>query len=643
MATNMIELPTLYQQVIHKTRYARWIENEKRRESWQETVLRFRSFLQEHLKENYDFEDNKILDKIYSSILNLEVMPSMRAMMTAGKAAKRDSIGCFNCSYIAIDSPRAFDEIMYILMNGTGVGFSVERQFVAKLPDVPDALYETDTTIVIGDSKTGWAKAYKQLIAMLYAGEIPKWDISKVRPAGARLKTFGGRSSGPAPLEDLFHFTINIFKGAVGRKLNSIEVHDIVCKIGDIVVVGGVRRSALISLSNLSDQRMRDAKSGQWWINEGQRALANNSVAYTEKPDVGQWMKEWSSIYDSKSGERGIFNRKAAIKQCERFDRVVEINGELIHFGVNPCGEILLRSMQFCNLSEAVARNWDTIETLKEKVELATILGTIQSTLTNYKYIRKQWQINSEEERLLGVSITGIMDCPLLNRKKLTREKRAELLVELRTIVEKTNKKWAKKIGINPSAAMTCVKPSGTVSQLVDASSGIHKRHSENYIRTIRGDNKDPITQYMIKEGFVNEPDVTKPEDISVFSFPISSPKNCMTRNEGTAIEELEDWLDFKRYWCHHNPSVTITVRDHEWPEVGAWVWNHFDEIGGISFLPHSDHVYQQAPYQECDKETIKKVSKITPISIDWNNFIEEDDDTIASQELACQGGLCEL
>ena len=642
--TNMVELPTLYQQFIHKSRYARWIESENRRESWNETVNRYANFISDHIKFNHHVKDKTTISKIKNAILNLEVMPSMRAMMTAGPSLSRDNICGFNCSYIAMDNQRAFDEILYILMNGTGVGFSVERQFVSKLPAVPDELHETDTTIVVGDSKLGWSKSYKQLIAMLYAGEIPQYDLSKLRPAGARLKTFGGRSSGPAPLDNLFKFTISCFKGAAGRKLTSIEVHDIVCKIGEVVVVGGVRRSALISLSNLSDQRMRDAKSGQWWEHDVQRALANNSVAYTEKPDVGQWMKEWSSIYDSKSGERGIFNRVAAIKQCERFGRDTLINDKEIQFGVNPCGEIILRSMQFCNLSEVVARAWDTPETLKEKVELATIIGTIQSSLTNYKYIRKQWKNNSDEERLLGVSITGIMDCALLNAlDEKGRKKKILVLQELRSVAEQTNKKWAKKLGIEESKAICCVKPSGTVSQLVDARSGVHGGHSEDYIRTVRGDVKDPLSQFLVDAGVPSEPDVTKPDDTLVFSFPISCPKGTVMRDDLTAIQQLENWKDYKVHWCHHNPSITVTVKENEWPEVGAWVWDNFDEVGGISFLPHTDHIYQQAPYQACSKDDLKNLSSKMPIKLDWDALKEEDDTTVASQELACVSGFCEI
>lgn len=637
-------LPTVYQQFIHQTRYAKWLEDGNRRETWDETVDRYTSFMADHLSENHNMSpDDDIFNDINHAIKNQEVMPSMRAMMTSGPALTRDHIAGFNCSFIPVDHPRAFDEMVYILMCGTGVGFSVERQQVAKLPVVPDQLFPTDTSISVRDSKMGWAKAVKQLVAMLYAGEIPEFDTSKLRPAGARLKTFGGRASGPQPLIDLYQFMIKIFQAAAGRKLTSIECHDICCKIGDVVVSGGVRRSALISLSNLSDQRMREAKSGQWWETTEWRRLANNSVAYTEKPDVGQWMDEWNSIYQSKSGERGIFNRQAAIKQCQKFGRsVTDTHGNEYEFGVNPCGEIILRPLEFCNLSEIIARQNDTVDTLKEKVRIATIIGTYQSSLTNYRYIREAWKENSEEERLLGVSFTGIMDCPLINGRGTSRDERNKLLQELRDIATDTNIEWAEKFGINHSKAITCVKPSGTVSQLTDSSSGIHSRFASQYIRTARNDNKDPITQFMIEQGIQGELDQMNVNN-TVFSFPIISPEGCVTRNERTAIEELENWLDFKDNWCHHNPSVTINVREHEWPTVGAWVWEHFDSIAGVSFLPHSDHIYKQAPYQDATVEEVAELSGKTPTYIDWQSHIESQDETTGTQELACSSGSCEI
>jgi ribonucleoside-triphosphate reductase len=580
-------------------------------------------------------DDTEVIEELRDAILSLSVMPSMRMLMTAGPALQRDNTAGYNCSYIAVDDVKAFDEAMMILLCGTGVGFSVERQHIAKLPEVPDQLFYSNDVIVVHDSKEGWAKAYRKLIAMLYAGEIPKWDVSKVRPAGAKLKTFGGRASGPEPLIDLFNFSINVFKGAVGRRLNSIECHDIMCKIGDIVVVGGVRRSAMISLSNLSDDRMRHAKSGQWWEANPQRALANNSVVYTEKPDVESFLREWTALVESKSGERGIFARYAA-------DKHVEKNGRRktgYEWGTNPCSEIILRSNQFCNLTEVVVRSTDTFATLQNKVRLATILGTIQSTYTKFPYLRKVWAKNTEEERLLGVSLTGIMDC------EITVAPEPEFLEELRNISVDTNKEWADKLGIPQSAAITCVKPSGTVSQLVDAGSGIHARHSPYYIRTVRGDVKDPLTQLMIDEGVPAEPEVFHPDSTMVFSFPVKSPDNAVTRNDMTALEQLEVWKLYAVNWCEHKPSVTISVRDDEWLEVGAWVYKNFDLCSGISFLPHSDHTYQQAPYQDCDEETYEELLSRMPASIDWSRLgeYEQEDNTAGSQTLACVAGVCEV
>lgn len=632
-------LSTCFQQYIHLSRYARWLEDMKRRETWSETVGRYFDFFVHELSERFGYDvPDELRRELEDAVLGLEIMPSMRALMTAGPALKRDNIAGFNCSFVVVDHPRAFDEIVYILMCGTGVGFSCERQSVSQLPDVPDEFHPADTVIKVRDSKLGWAKAYRQLIALLYAGELPDWDVSNIRPAGERLKTFGGRASGPDPLVDLFQFTIDKFKGAAGRKLTSIEVHDIVCKIGDVVVVGGVRRSALISLSNLSDDRMRDAKSGEWWNANPQRRLANNSAAYTERPDVGQFMREWLSLYDSKSGERGIFNRNAATKQCERFGRKTEIAGKPIQFGTNPCGEIILRSMEFCNLTEIVARAGDSQKDIERKARLATILGTWQSALTDYRYIRKGWKNNSEEERLLGVSITGIMDCPLLNQP--TKEL-SSFLASVRELCIVTNEAWAQKLDIPASAAITCVKPSGTVSQLVDSASGIHSRHSEFYIRRVRSDVKDPLTQFMIQQGFPHEVDAMNDQNI-VFEFPVRSP-DSVTRNERGALEELELWLIYKRDWCQHNPSVTISVREEEWPSVGAWVWDHFYDIGGVSFLPYDGGTYRQAPYEEVDEDTLSELEERMPVDVDWSLLMEEDDETTGSQELACVGGMCEI
>ena len=562
----------------------------------------------------------------------------MRCLMTAGEALKRENVAGYNCSYVAVDSPRAFDEILYILMNGTGVGFSVERQDVIKLPNVADELHETDTTIVVPDSKLGWAKSLKELIHLLYSGQIPSWDLSKVRPAGAPLKTFGGRASGPEPLDQLFRFAINIFKNASGRKLTSLECHDLVCKIAEIVVVGGVRRSALISLSNLSDDRMRVAKSGQWWEDNGQRALANNSACYTEKPEIGIFMDEWKSLYDSKSGERGIFNRKSAKEQAGRNGR----RENEWDFGTNPCSEIILRSKQFCNLSEVVIRATDDMKTLKEKVKFATILGTFQSTLVNLKYLTRDWKKNTEEERLLGVSLTGIMDNTLTNGKEPGLDKRLD---ELRKVAIATNAEWADKIGIQQSVSITCVKPSGTVSQLVDSASGIHARHNPYYIRTVRADKKDPLAMYMRDAGFPCEDDVMKPDHTYVFSFPMKAPEGAVMRQDMTAIEQLELWLVYQKHWCEHKPSVTISVKEDEWFEVGAWVYKHFDWMSGVSFLPYSEHVYKQAPYQDCDSVVYQRELDKMPKNIDWTKLsaYETTDMTEGAQELACVAGGCEI
>ena len=632
-------LPTEYQEFIHLSRYSRWIPEKGRRETWEETVSRYFDFFTEHLQEQNDFKLDEVSRKrLEEAVLSQKVMPSMRCLMTAGEALKRENVAGYNCSYVAVDSPRAFDEILYILMNGTGVGFSVERQDVIKLPNVADELHPTDTTIVVPDSKLGWAKSLKELIHLLYSGQIPSWDLSKVRPAGAPLKTFGGRASGPEPLDQLFRFAINIFKNATGRKLTSLECHDLVCKIAEIVVVGGVRRSALISLSNLSDDRMRVAKSGQWWEDNGQRALANNSACYTEKPEIGIFMDEWKSLYDSKSGERGIFNRQSAKEQAGRNGR----RDNDWDFGTNPCSEIILRSKQFCNLSEVVIRATDDMKTLKEKVKFATILGTFQSTLVNFKYLTRDWKKNTEEERLLGVSLTGIMDNTLTNGKEPGLDKRLD---ELRKVAIATNAEWADKIGIQQSVSITCVKPSGTVSQLVDSASGIHARHNPYYIRTVRADKKDPLAMYMRDAGFPCEDDVMKPDHTYVFSFPMKAPENAVMRQDMTAIEQLELWLVYQKHWCEHKPSVTISVKEDEWFEVGAWVYKHFDWMSGVSFLPYSEHVYKQAPYQDCDSVVYQRELDKMPKNIDWTQLsaYETTDMTEGAQELACVAGGCEI
>ena len=624
-------LPTDYQSFIHTSRYARYVDGQGR-ESWPQTVKRYMDNVVRPVLGNSTYVNN-----IEDAILNLEVMPSMRAMMTAGPALQRDNTAGYNCSYLPVDDPKSFDEAMFILLCGTGVGFSVERQYITKLPEVPE-LFDSETTIIVKDSKEGWAKAFRQLLALLWAGEIPQWNVSKVRPAGARLKTFGGRASGPAPLVDLFNFTVKVFKDAQGRKLSSIECHDLMCKIGEVVVVGGVRRSAMISLSNLSDDRMRHAKSGQWWEQNAQRALANNSVAYTEKPDSLSFMREWMSLVESGSGERGVFNREASKKQAAKFGR----RDPEHDFGTNPCSEIILRPYQFCNLTEVVVRATDSVDDLERKVKLATILGTVQSTYTKFPYLRKVWRNNTEEERLLGVSLTGIMDNPLLTSKNVGLSKTLE---HLRNVAVSTNHELADRLDIQRSAAITCVKPSGTVSQLVDSASGIHARHSHYYIRTVRGDNKDPLTQFMIDQGIPNEPDVFKPDQTTVFSFPVKAPAGAVVTEDLTAIEQLETWLMFQRHWCEHKPSVTINVRKDEWFEVGAFVYEHFDEMSGVSFLPYNEHTYQQAPYQEIGKKEYEELAKLMPEKIDWSlltNY-EESDNTVGMQTMACSGDSCEI
>ena len=636
----MKELPTDYQKFIHTSRYARWIEKEKRRETWNETVKRYFDFFETHLAENHNYKVSaETRSELENAVLNLEIMPSMRCLMTAGEALRRDNTAGYNCSYVAVNRVRAFDEILYILMCGTGVGFSVERQYVEKLPTIAEHFSPSDTTIIVEDSKAGWAKAYKELISLLIGGQVPKWDVSKVRAAGARLKTFGGRASGPRPLEDLFKFTVDTFKRAAGRKLTSIECHDIVCKVAEIVVVGGVRRSALISLSNLTDERMRDAKSGAWWEANPQRALANNSVAYKEKPEIGVFMDEWVSLYKSKSGERGIFNRDACRKTVSKLGERRDASYE---FGTNPCSEIILRDREFCNLTEVIIRPEDTQVSISRKIRLAAILGTWQASLTHFPYLSSEWKRNCTEEALLGLSLTGIVDNSLTGSRD--NKLLSYALIDMKQVAIDTNKEWAEKIGINAAAAITCIKPSGTVSQLTDSASGIHPRHNEYYIRTVRADRKDPLCQMMVDLGFPHEPCVMKPDHTMVFSFPMKA-EGSVTRNDLTAIEHLELWLTYQRYWCEHKPSITVTVREHEWMEVGAFVYKHFDEISGISFLPHSDHSYRQAPYQDCTKEEYEKALESMPKNVDWSllkNY-EKEDKTVGTQTFACSGDKCEI
>ena len=628
-----------YKNFIHISRYARWIEEKNRRETWVETVDRYINFMKDHLVLNYGYSPNaKIFDEVKDAILNHRIMPSMRALMTAGPALERDHIAAYNCSFIAVDSLRAFDEAMYVLMNGTGVGFSVESKYVDELPIIAESFNQTATTIVVEDSKLGWAKAFKELIALLSQGQIPEWDMSKVRPSGARLKTFGGRASGPGPLSALFTFTTDTFRNAAGRRLKPIEAHDLMCKVGEVVVVGGVRRSALISLSNLDDFEMAKAKSGSWWETQAQRSLANNSAVYNTKPNTAQFLREWRNLYESKSGERGIYNIDSVRKHVESFGRR---DASLVS-GTNPCGEIILRPNEFCNLTEVVISAEDTREDLMEKVKLATILGTWQSTLTNFKYLRKTWKDNCEEERLLGVSLTGIYG----NKITSTAGKALEqLLTDMRLESVRINDHEAKKLNINPSVSITCVKPSGTVSQLVGVSSGIHPWYSEYYIRSVRGSNNDPLTQFLKDSGVPNEPDVMKPDETTVFYFPQKAPKNATITKDLTAIDHLEMWKIYRTYWTEHNPSVTINVHEDEWLRVGAWVFDNFDSIGGVSFLPASEHTYKQAPYQEITKDQYEEWVKKSPSNIQWEmlSIYEKEDGTTGTQELSCVAGVCEI
>jgi ribonucleoside-diphosphate reductase alpha chain len=637
----MKTLPTTYQSLIHLSRYSRFIPEKNRRETWEETVDRLITYIN---KKTESIRDTPVLEELREAILSLEVMPSMRLLMTAGEACERDNIAAYNCSYLAVNNKRAFSEALYILMNGTGVGFSCERQEIAKLPAVPETLKKVDDIIVVGDSKLGWAKAFKKLLSSLWEGDIPQVDYSKIRPAGARLKTFGGRASGPDPLRSLFEFVVATFKRAAGRKLNSVEVHDIMCKVGEIVVVGGVRRSALISLSNLTDRRMAEAKTGAWWNDNPQRSLANNSVAYTEKPDAETFMEEWTTLVKSKSGERGIFNRVASQHQAAKWGRR-DFNRD---YGTNPCSEIILRDKEFCNLTEVVVRSTDSFNDLQRKIGLATILGTIQSTLTDFQFLSEEWKKNTEEERLLGVSLTGIMDHPILNGSKEENiigngVVLSGILQQLRNHARAVNEEYAEKLGIPASASITCVKPSGTVSQLVDSASGIHARHNPYYIRRIRMDKKDPIYSYLKDKGLHVEDEALRPDSTAVFSFAMKAPDGAVCRTDKSAIEQLELWLTYQRHWCEHKPSVTISVKDDEWMEVGAWVWKHFDEMSGVSFLPFSDHTYMQAPYEDITETQYNELAPKMNIPIDWDDFKETEDNTEGAQQLACTAGSCEI
>ena len=629
---------TAYNTFIAKSRYSRYLDDKGRREHWNETVKRYFDFMTKHLKEkqNYVLQDN-LRNELEQAVVALDIVPSMRAIMTSGPALERQNVAAFNCSYLPIDDAKSFDEAMYILLCGTGVGFSVEQKYVNKLSEVPDKLYPSETTIVVSDSKEGWAKSLRQLIALLYSGEVPRFDLRKVRPSGARLKTFGGRASGPKPLEDLFNFVIAKFKGASGRRLSSLECHDILCKIGEVVVVGGVRRSAMISLSDLSDDRMAHAKAGAWWDGQGQRALANNSAVYEERPTIGQFMREWTSIYESHSGERGIFSRYASVLQASKNGR----RDAEQEYGTNPCSEIILKPYQFCNLTSCIVRSDDTLDTLRNKIRLATILGTFQASLTNFPYLRKIWETNTKEEALLGVSMTGILDNALMNNPN--DPELPQRLESLRDLAVATNAEFSAAVGINQSVAVTAVKPEGTVSQLCSTASGIHPQHSKYYIRRVRADNKDPLTQFMIESGFSAEPCFMKPDSTTVFSFPVKVADGALLREDLSAIEHLKLWLMYQRHYCEHKPSVTISVKEHEWMEVGAFVWEHFDEITGVSFLPYDGGTYKQAPYEECTEEQYEALKASIPTGVDWDNFKEYDDNVEGAQMLACVAGVCEI
>lgn len=629
----------VYQQFIHLSRYARWRDDLGRRESWSETVERYVDYMAEKVSRDTDFEVTDVLkEDLRESILNRDVLPSMRALMTAGPALERENIAGYNCSYLAVDHPRSFDEALYILMNGTGVGYSVEQQDVTQLPSIPMRNDEDIVMFTVPDSKRGWAEALKHVLDCLYEGRMPAWDLSQIREAGARLKTFGGRASGPEPLNDLLRFVMRVFYFAQGRKLTPLEAHEIMCKIGEVVVVGGVRRSALICLTDLDDLEMRDAKNGKFWETKPHLSLANISAVYDKKPSRYDFDKEFDALVASGSGERGIFSRygaKAAAKEINRKAGPLK--------GTNPCGEIVLRNNQFCNLSTVVVRPEDTLEELKEKVVRAAYLGTFQATLTNFDYLRPIWKENTEEERLLGVSLSGLFGHPVLSGRK-GMEMLEEWLFEMRMAAKFANIYLSGLLGINPAAAVTCIKPEGTTSQLVGVSSGSHPWFAEQYIRNVRGDVKDPLSQFLSAVGIPSETDIISDQNL-VFSFPIAAPEGALTREDLTAVEHLELWAAYREHWTDHNPSVTINVRDNEWDEVREWVWENFDKITGVSFLPYDDHVYEQAPYVPVSDKEFEDLQAKMPEHIDWSelSFFEATDETNGSQELSCMSGACDI
>lgn len=620
---------------IYYRTYSRWIEREGRRETWVETVDRYMNFMKENLGDKLTAEE---YNELREGILWQEAMPSMRLMWSAGSAAARCHATAYNCSYIAPSKLEDFSEIMYLSMSGTGVGFSVESQTIGQLPIIKKQSGKVLPTYVIEDSKEGWADALKTGLKTWYNGKDIKFDYSGLRPAGARLKTMGGRSSGPEPLRSLLDFARAKIFSRQGKRLSNIDAHDIICKTGEVVVMGGVRRSALISLSDLDDMEMRNAKTGQFYLTEPQRQMANNSAAYNEKPTSTQFIEEWLALAKSGAGERGIFNRGSLKQQLprRRWDKFEE---DWASSGVNPCGEINLKSKEFCNLTEVVARAEDIEESLIRKIRLATILGTYQSTLTDFKYLSKEWKKNCEEERLLGVSVTGQWDCPALRNEK-TFSKLREAAIEV-------NKEYAKRFGINQSAAITCVKPSGTVSQLVDAASGMHPRHSGYYIRRVRISATDSLFQMLKEQKFPYHPEVGQTIDSAstyVLEFPVKAPSNSKFRNDMDAIEQLEYWKMVKENFTEHNPSVTISVGDNEWIVAANWLYENWDILGGLSFLPREDHVYKLAPYEEIDEERYSELAAKLP-EIDFSRIViyEEDDETQGARELACASGVCEI
>jgi ribonucleoside-diphosphate reductase alpha chain len=636
---------SLYQQVIFKTRYARWVEEEGRRENWDETVKRYCDYFEDHLKEKHSHKiPRKVLKEVYDSIYNLEVMPSMRTLMTSGKALESAEVANYNCAFLVVDAVRAFSEHMYVLMCGAGSGFSVERRFTEKLPEVPEELHPSDTTIIVADSRKGWCAAYNQYLNLLFAGNIAKVNVDKVRKEGTRLKTFGGYASGPGPLLDLFKHTEEIFRGAQGRQLRPIEVFSIMCYIAQIVVVGGVRRSATIALFDKDDIEMRTAKSG-YWFNDPKRkhyAMANISAVFETKPAAAEFMDIWRDLVASKAGEPGILNRKALWEGAEAIGRATRYeDGSRIPYGVNPCSEIVLQPYSFCNLTGAAIRPEDTLEDIKKKVRVATIIGTWQATVTDFDYLRKVWQSNVEDERLLGVCLAGIMDHPVLSQ---TTEESARWENELRELAWEVNKSIAEDIGINTTASVTAIKPAGNSGELYDVASGIHPRYAPYYIRSIRQSNGDPMTEFLKATGIPHEVSVQNARD-SIFYFPVKSPEGAICAKDRTAIQQLEHWLHMKRNYATHTISATVYVREHEWIAVGAWVYDNFNEVTGLSFLPYDDHIYQQAPYTPCSAEDYEKARGKMPEEIDWSllKHFEQSDSTTVSQEFACTGGSCAL